>query len=67
MQLCCVLSLLNRRYGKLEPGAPNSGVLQETGFGVSFPNYIVDVQKNIDGGCVVTQPKQSHIDIPVCV
>jgi len=42
------------RYGKLEPGAPNSGVLQETGFGVSFPNYIVDVQKNKDGGCVLT-------------
>lgn len=36
-------------YGKLDGSNPNSGVLQETGFGVSFPNYIVDVQKSPDG------------------
>lgn len=36
-------------YGKLDPSDPNSGVLQETGFGVSFPNYIVDVKKSADG------------------
>ena len=31
-------------YGKLDPKNPNSGVLQESGFGVTFPNYIIDVQ-----------------------
>ena len=36
-------------YGKLDPKNPNSGVLQESGFGVTFPNYIVDVQKG-EGG-----------------
>ena len=30
-------------YGKLNPA--EKGVLQESGFGVTFPNYIVDVQK----------------------
>ena len=36
-------------YGKLKyPGAV-SGVVQESGFGVTFPNYIVDVQKGANG------------------
>ena len=34
-------------YGKLNPA--EKGVLQESGFGVTFPNYIVDVQKDADG------------------
>mmetsp|Transcript_145020 Transcript_145020/g.255648 ORF Transcript_145020/g.255648 Transcript_145020/m.255648 type:complete len:516 (+) Transcript_145020:133-1680(+) len=34
-------------YGKLNPATP--GVLQESGFGVTFPNYIVDVQKDANG------------------
>lgn len=34
-------------YGKLNKDTP--GVLQESGFGVTFPNYIVDVQKDADG------------------
>ena len=33
-------------FGKL---GEQKGVLQETGFGVSFPNYIVDVQKDEQG------------------
>ena len=37
-------------YGKLDKGRPNSGVLQESGFGVTFPNYIVDVQGGSGGG-----------------
>jgi hypothetical protein len=35
-------------YGKLNPAQP--GVLQESGFGVTFPNYIVDVQKDAQTG-----------------
>jgi len=36
-------------YGKLAyPGAV-PGVVQESGFGVTFPNYIVDVQRGADG------------------
>ena len=34
-------------YGKFEDATP--GVLQESGFGVTFPNFIVDVQKGDDG------------------
>jgi len=34
-------------YGKLDAKEP--GVLQESGFGVIFPNYIVDVQKDAEG------------------
>ena len=34
-------------YGKLDAKEP--GVLQESGFGVTFPNYIVDVQKDAEG------------------
>ena len=35
-------------YGKLDPA--EKGVLQESGFGVTFPNYIVDVQKDAETG-----------------
>jgi len=35
-------------YGKLNP--EEKGVLQESGFGVTFPNYIVDVQKDAETG-----------------
>ena len=34
-------------YGSLKNQPP--GVLQESGFGVTFPNYIVDVKKDDDG------------------
>lgn len=34
-------------YGRFDPA--QSGVLQESGFGVTFPNYIVDVQKDANG------------------
>jgi len=34
-------------YGKVDKSTP--GVLQETGFGVTFPNYIVDVKLSEDG------------------
>ena len=34
-------------YGEVTPNQP--GVLQESGFGNVFPNYIVDVQKNEEG------------------
>ena len=34
-------------YGSLKNQPP--GVLQESGFGVTFPNYIVDVQTGPDG------------------
>ena len=34
-------------YGKINPSTP--GVLQESGFGVTFPNYIVDVKEGPDG------------------
>ena len=34
-------------YGKLNAAQP--GVLQESGFGVTFPNCIVDVQKDESG------------------
>ena len=34
-------------YGKIDDRSP--GVLQESGFGVTFPNFIVDVQKDDDG------------------
>lgn len=32
-------------FGRIDPRDP-PGVLREKGFGVEFPNYIVDVQKN---------------------
>eukprot|EP00667_Euglena_gracilis_P005481 EG_transcript_5513 len=35
-------------YGKVDP--TTQGLLQESGFGVVFPNYIVDVQRAPDGG-----------------
>ena len=36
-------------YGKLDyPGAV-PGVIQESGFGVTFPNYVVDVKKDANG------------------
>ena len=34
-------------YGKLNKAEPR--VVEESGFGVTFPNYIVDVQKDADG------------------
>jgi hypothetical protein len=34
-------------YGKFDPVAKS--VLQESGFGVTFPNYIVDIQKDEEG------------------
>ncbi|KAL1522140.1 hypothetical protein AB1Y20_021780, partial [Prymnesium parvum] len=34
-------------YGKIDAATP--GVLQESGFGVTFPNYIVDVQRDASG------------------
>ena len=34
-------------YGRFDP--KTEGVLQESGFGVTFPNFIVDVQKGPDG------------------
>ena len=34
-------------YGKINPQTP--GELQESGFGVIFPNYIVDVKKDDNG------------------
>jgi hypothetical protein len=34
-------------YGRIDGQTP--GVLQESGFGVTFPNYIVDVQKDENG------------------
>jgi len=34
-------------YGKLNRAEPR--VVEESGFGVTFPNYIVDVQKDADG------------------
>ena len=34
-------------YGQFDPA--QNGVLQESGFGVTFPNYIVDVQKDENG------------------
>jgi len=34
-------------YGKINDASP--GVLDESGFGVTFPNYIVDVQKDAEG------------------
>jgi len=34
-------------YGKFDP--KTEGVLQESGFGVTFPNFIVDAQKGPDG------------------
>ena len=34
-------------YGRFDPSA--NGVLQESGFGVTFPNFIVDAQKGADG------------------
>ena len=34
-------------YGRFDP--QQAGVLQESGFGVTFPNYIVDAQKGADG------------------
>jgi len=34
-------------YGKLDRAEPR--VVEESGFGVTFPNYIVDVQKDADG------------------
>ena len=36
-------------YGKLAYPGAKPGVIQESGFGVTFPNYIVDVQKDEDG------------------
>jgi len=35
-------------YGKIDGAKP--GVLQESGFGVTFPNFIVDVKQGADGG-----------------
>ena len=34
-------------YGQFEPAQP--GVLRESGFGVTFPNFIVDVQSDASG------------------
>jgi len=34
-------------YGRFDQA--QMGVLQESGFGVTFPNYIVDVQKDVNG------------------
>lgn len=36
-------------FGRVDPNDP-SGVLREKGFGVEFPNYIVDVQKDPETG-----------------
>lgn len=36
-------------FGRVDPNDP-PGVLRESGFGVEFPNYIVDVLKNPDTG-----------------
>ena len=35
-------------FGRVDDRDP-PGVLRESGFGVEFPNYIVDVQKDSDG------------------
>jgi hypothetical protein len=35
-------------FGRVDPSDP-PGVLREKGFGVEFPNYIVDVQKDSSG------------------
>ena len=37
-------------YGKLDYPGKQEGVIQESGFGVTFPNYIVDVQKDPNTG-----------------
>lgn len=36
-------------FGRVDPNDP-PGILREKGFGVEFPNYIVDVQKNQETG-----------------
>lgn len=36
-------------FGRVDPKDP-PGVLRESGFGVEFPNYIVDVQKDSETG-----------------
>jgi hypothetical protein len=36
-------------FGRVDPGDPK-GVLREKGFGVEFPNYIVDVKRDAAGG-----------------
>lgn len=36
-------------FGRVDPKDP-PGILRESGFGVEFPNYIVDVQKDPDNG-----------------
>jgi hypothetical protein len=36
-------------FGRVDQSDP-PGVLRESGFGVEFPNYIVDVQKDQDSG-----------------
>jgi len=35
-------------FGRVDPNDP-PGILREKGFGVEFPNYIVDVQKDANG------------------
>ena len=35
-------------FGRVDPNDP-AGILREKGFGVEFPNYIVDVKKDADG------------------
>lgn len=36
-------------FGRVDPSDP-PGVLREKGFGVEFPNYIVDIKKDPDTG-----------------
>ena len=53
-------------YGKFD--TEQDGVLQESGFGVTFPNYIVDVQKGQDGErqCSVSLVCRSASDMLLC-
>lgn len=56
-------------FGRVDPNDP-PGILRESGFGVEFPNYIVDVQKDPGTGkslCFICSLRDSVIDLKLFI